>query len=158
MKKALLFIPLLLCCFAVKTATAQVRVKVNIRIQPVWGPVGYDHVEYYYMPDIDVFYNVPNRQYIYQDHGRWRFANSLPRRYHGFDIYNSYKVVINDDQRPYRNADAYRKKYGQYKGRHDQPIIRNSDDPKYFEIKDHPKHKEWYKDHNQGKGNNRKNS
>jgi hypothetical protein len=112
------------------------------------GPVGYDHVEYYYMPDIDVFYYVPNRQYIYEEHRQWRFTTTLPARFHGYDIYNTYKVVINDDQRPYRNANIYRTKYAQYKGRHDQPIIRNSDDQKYWEIKDHPKHNQWNKNRN----------
>ena len=158
MKKAILIVALLLSGFIFKTATAQIRFSINVRVQPVWGPVGYDHVEYYYMPDIDVYYYVPKRQYIYQERGRWIFTASLPARFRGYNIYNGYKVVINDDPRPYRNAETYRSKYAPYKGRHDQPIIRNSDDPKYWEIKDHPKHNQWKKNQNQGKGNNRRNN
>jgi hypothetical protein len=37
-------------------ATAQVSLNVNIGSQPVWGPVGYDRVDYYYVPDIDAYY------------------------------------------------------------------------------------------------------
>ena len=158
MKKVILVAALLLGVFIFKTATAQVRFNVNIDVQPVWGPVGYGHVEYYYIPDIDVFYYVPKHQYIYQDRGRWRFTTSLPARFRGYNIYNGYKLVINDDPRPYRNAGTYRTKYSPYKGRRDQPIIRNSDDPKYFEIKDHPRHNQWKKNQNHGKSNKRKNN
>ena len=98
MKKSILIVALLFAVFAFKSATAQynVSVRANIGAQPVWGPVGYNYVDYYYMPDIDVFYNVPNRQYIYQQHGRWVYASSLPSRFHNYNIYNGYKVVIND--------------------------------------------------------------
>jgi hypothetical protein len=46
-------------------ASAQVRVNINIGSQPVWGPVGYDHVDYYYLPDIETYYYVPTRQFVY---------------------------------------------------------------------------------------------
>lgn len=144
MKKSLLIIAVLLSSFAFKFANAQVRLGLNINIgtQPVWGPTGYDHVEYYYMPDIDVFYNIPNRQYIYQDQGRWIFSTSLPGQYRNYDLYSGYKVVVNDD-RPYRNAPMYRTRYAKNRGRHDQQVIRNSNEQKYFENKDHPKHDKW---------------
>jgi hypothetical protein len=35
--------------------------------------------------------------------------------------------------------------YAAYKGEKDQPVIRNSQDPKYFLIKDHPQHDNWVK-------------
>lgn len=56
----------LLTGFIFTTATTQVRVRFNVNIdtQPVWRPVGYDHVDYYYLPDIDVYYDVAKRQYI----------------------------------------------------------------------------------------------
>lgn len=157
MKKILFAVALLISGFVFQTASAQVRFSVNIRLQPVWGPVGYDHVDYYYMPDIDVFYYVPRHQYIYQERGRWRFSTTLPSRYRSFDFYSGYKVVINDDPRPYQNAATYRSKYAPYKGRHDQQIIRNSNDQKYWEIKDHPKHNQWKQNSNQkNRGQNRR--
>jgi hypothetical protein len=80
MKKTILIIALLAGGLVVQTASAQfhVSLKVNVATQPVWGPVGYDHVEYYYMPDIDAYYYVPTHQYIYMQRGRWIFASSLP--------------------------------------------------------------------------------
>jgi hypothetical protein len=149
MKKTILVLTLLLSGFVFESATAQVRIslKANIGVQPGWGPTGYDHVEYYYMPDIDAFYYVPSRQYIYLDRGRWIFTASLPSRFHDYNINTGYKVVVNENK-PYRNAATYRTKYASYKGHHDQDIIRNSQEPKYFESKDHPEHNKWKKDHN----------
>jgi hypothetical protein len=149
MKKSIFVAAFVLSGFVFQTATAQVRVnlKANIAVQPVWGPVGYDHAEYYYMPDIDAYYSVPKHQYVYQERGRWTFAASLPARFH-YDLNSGYKVVINDDPKPYLHAATYRTKYAQYKGHHDQQIIRNSHEQKYFEIKDHPEHSKWKPDHN----------
>ena len=149
MKKSILIIAVLLSSVAFQSANAQISLGLsvnigtpNIAVQPVWGPTGYDHAEYYYMPDIDVFYNIPQRQYIYMDRGRWSFSASLPSRYKNFDLYSGYKVVVNDD-RPYRNAQQYRTRYAKYKGRHDQVAIRNSHEQKYFENKGHPEHNKW---------------
>ena len=61
-------------------AFAQVRVGVNVNIgsQPEWGPQGYDYVEYYYLPDIDVYYFVPRHQFVYISGGNWVFSAHLP--------------------------------------------------------------------------------
>ncbi|HEV8285487.1 MAG TPA: hypothetical protein VGQ09_14330 [Chitinophagaceae bacterium] len=143
MKKSILFAALLFAFFVpAKNMQAQISVGVNINIgsQPVWGPVGYDYVEYYYMPDIDVYYYVPRHQYVYLSNGRWIFSLALPVRYRYYNIYTGYKVVINEP-RPYLHADVYRVKYAPYKGRkNSQVIIRNSNDPKYYVVKGHPKY------------------
>ncbi len=46
---------------------AQVHLNLNFNVesQPIWGPTGYDHVEYYYFPDIEAYYNVPQHMYYY---------------------------------------------------------------------------------------------
>ena len=100
-------------------ATAQIRLNVNINLgnQPEWGPAGYDYVEYYYLPDIDVYYYIPQRQFIYFSNGRWVFGASLPYRYRSYNLYNSYKVVINEP-RPYLHHEVYRTRYMGYRGWH----------------------------------------
>jgi hypothetical protein len=136
-----------------QTVNAQVHVdlNLNIGIQPIWGPVGYDHVEYYYLPDIEVFYYVPDRQYVYIQSGRWVFSSNLPYRYRNFDLYSGYKVVINEP-RPYYNYSIYKEKYREYRGNQSQEVIRNSHDTRYYVNKRHPEHKNWKKSHNK-KGN-----
>ena len=44
---------------------AQVSVNVNIGSPPAWGPAGYSDVRYYYLPDIDTYYDINTSQYIY---------------------------------------------------------------------------------------------
>ena len=155
MKKTILFVGLLIGGLMCKTVTAQVRASLNINlgIQPIWGPVGYDHVDYYYMPDINVYYNIPRRQYIYRDHGRWIFAASLPYRYHDFNLYSGYKVVVNAP-RPYLHDQIYRTKYAGYRGNHSQQAIRDSHDSRYFVNKDHPEHNKWKEDNKRHERNN----
>jgi hypothetical protein len=127
---------------------------VNISSQPIWGPTGYDDVEYYYLPDIDAYYYVPKHLFYFQVGDRWTSSSHLPSRYHDYDLYNSYKVVINEDK-PYMHDQDYREKYSSFKNRHDQQPIRDSRDSKYYVIKNHPEHNNWVKQsgHNNGQGN-----
>jgi hypothetical protein len=132
MKKLLLSAVILLSCLTIKTASAQVSVSLGLNIgsQPAWGPVGYDHADYYYMPDIDTYYNVPTHQYVYFENNVWVHHAYLPVRYRSYNLYNGYKVVINERD-PWLRHDVYRTRYAGYRGRHDQVIIRNSHDARY---------------------------
>jgi len=110
---------------------AQVSLNINIGSQPQWGPTGYDHVDYYYLPDVDAYYNVPAKQYVYLNNGSWVWRNSLPSKYSGYDLYNSYKVVMNTPK-PYLSHQTHVKeysKYRNYKGK--QGNIRDSKDSRY---------------------------
>lgn len=120
-------------------------VGVNISDQPVWGPTGYDRADFYYIPDIDSYYSVSEHQYIYRDGSEWKHGASLPSSYSSYDPYHSYKAVVTGDK-PYQNNAAHQAKYSSFKGTKDQPVIRDSKDPKYFVNKDHPEHAKWVKD------------
>jgi hypothetical protein len=134
------------------TSYAQISVNFNIGVQPVWGPTGYDYVEYYYLPDIDCYYYVPRHRFYYFERGRWIYRSSLPPRYGNYDLYNSYKVVVNERD-PWRHHENYREKYASYKGRHDQQPIRDSRDSKYFVNPKHPEHNNYIKQQKGDKGN-----
>jgi hypothetical protein len=123
---------------SVSLSKAQVNVNVNIGAQPLWGPTGYDVVEYYYLPDLQTYYYVPSHQFVYLNGSNWVFANSLPARYRSYNLYSGYKVVINEPK-PYLQFATHKVKYGNYKGaKGKQVIIRDSKDPKYFVVKGHP--------------------
>jgi hypothetical protein len=128
------------------TAHAQVSLSLsfNVSTQPAWGPTGYDYVEYYYLPDIEVYYDVSQHRYYYYQEGRWASGRSLPVRYRSYNVYASYKVVINERE-PWRNHPSNKSTYASYKGRHDQKVIRDSKDSKYFVNKNHPEHSNWQK-------------
>src|SRR4029079_7753755 len=133
MKKIILATALFTAALVTVNKTeAQVRFNLNVNIgsQPVWGPVGYDHVEYYYLPDIEAYYYVPRHQFVYLSGNRWIFSTSLPYRYRNYNLYSGYKVVINEP-RPYLNFTTQRITYAKYKGNNGrQVIIKNSNDPK----------------------------
>lgn len=137
MKKLILLGILGVIGFLPYRASAQISVNLNIGSQPLWGPVGYDYVDYYYLPDIESYYNVSNRQFIYMDGGRWIFSTSLPSRYRGYDLYSGYKVVVNSRD-PYRNFDSDRIRYSRYRSVRTQSVIRYSHDPRYYVVKGHP--------------------
>jgi hypothetical protein len=144
--------------FITSIAVAQIHFNLNFNVdrQPIWGPAGYDHVEYYYLPDLEVYYNVPQQRWFYFERGRWMNSSSLPSRYRGYDLYHSYKVVVNDRE-PYRHHETYRAKYSSFKGRQGQQPIRDSRDSKYFVNKNHPEHNNWQKEQKHDNGNGKDN-
>lgn len=124
--------------FFANSSQAQISVNFNVGAQPLWGPVGYDRANYYYLPDVDTYYSVADRKYIYQNDGRWTFSNALPSRYSGYNLYNGYKVVMNTPK-PYLSHETNRVKYAKYKGyKNKQKAIRYSNDSKYYVVKGHP--------------------
>lgn len=125
MKKILLAASILMGVLFFGKSQAQINISINIGNQPAWGPTGYNHVDYYYLPDINSYYNVNTAQYIYLQGNKWRYAKKLPNRYRNYDIYNSYKVVVNR-QNPYQNNRLDIQNYGKYKGQHSQPILRDN--------------------------------
>lgn len=97
---------------------AQVSINVNIGTPPAWGPAGYSEMEYYYLPDIEAYYDVRASQFIYFGGGRWVRTTYLPRQYRNYDLYGGYKVVLTDyhGRTPYTYFDRHRATY--YKGYH----------------------------------------
>ncbi|MCZ7024254.1 hypothetical protein, partial [Salmonella enterica] len=51
--------------FISSTIHSQVSINVNIGSPPQWGPAGYTEMEYYYLPDIEAYYDVRATQFIY---------------------------------------------------------------------------------------------
>lgn len=139
MKTFLILLGLLVSTSLYQPTKAQVSININIGNQPLWGPTGYDYAQYYYLPDLDIYYYVPQQQWIYFDGGRWITTTVLPPRYNSYDLYRLHKVVINDQQ-PYLHNATYRTKYVSFKGRYDQQPIRDSRDSKYYVINNHPMH------------------
>ena len=108
---------------------AQFSVNVTIGSPPPWGPAGYSNVNYYYLPDIEAYYDIRNSQFFYMSYGKWYRSKYLPRQYRNYDLYNGYKVVLNDYHglRPYIYFNNHKVKY--YKGSKGKPQknIKNKD-------------------------------
>lgn len=105
--------------FASYSSQAQVSINVDLGAQPTWGPVGYSAVNYYYLPDIQTYYDVRSTQFIYLNRGVWVRSSNLPRQYRNYDLNSGYKVVINNykGSKPYYNYKNDKVKYFKgYKG------------------------------------------
>jgi len=166
--KTLKLIVAAIILLAASSTQAQVSVNINIGTPPQWGPVGYSEVEYYYLPDIEAYYDIRTTQFIYFGEGRWIRSNYLPRQYRNYDLYGGYKVVLNDyhGSKPYSYYRKHKAKY--YKGyrngpqrtigrrydkhdRHDDD--RYDDRDHYNNHDDHDDHYENGNGHGHGHGN-----
>jgi hypothetical protein len=107
--------------FLAGTIQAQVSVNVNLGSPPPWGPYGYNEVRYYYLPDVESYYDVQNSMFIYRNGNEWVHSKYLPRQYRSYDLYGGYKVVMTDyhGNTPYTYFSDHKIKYS--KGYHGQP-------------------------------------
>jgi hypothetical protein len=116
MKKFLLTTTMVLSAFLFTSGTkAQVRfgLSVNIGNTPSWGLQGNYAGDYYYMPEIDTYYDIPHRQFIYNQGNDWVSASQLPMQYRNYDLNRGYKVAVNG-YKPYLQNNVYRQKYSSY--------------------------------------------
>jgi hypothetical protein len=103
--------------------------RVHVGTPPPWGPAGYNNVRYYYLPDIEAYYDVRTAMFIYLVENRWVRSHYLPHRYRNYDLYHGYKVPMRDyyGDAPYSHFRDYRMRYS--KGYHGgyQRTIREGD-------------------------------
>jgi len=99
--------------FFAGAAQAQVSIRLNIGSPPSWGPVGYGEARYYYLPDVEAYYDVQTSMFIYYEGRSWVHRTYLPRRYRNYDLYGGYKVVMNDyhGKTPYAQFNMHKRQY-----------------------------------------------
>ena len=64
---------------------------------PQWGPSYYDGTRYYYLPDIESYYDIYTREFIFLNHAQWIYSPYLPPFYPDFNLNNSFIVVVNSN-------------------------------------------------------------
>jgi hypothetical protein len=123
--KAIKLITIVTLLFLSVAAKAQLSVSVNIGSPPMWGPVGYTEVRYYYLPGVESYYDVQSSMFIYYSGGVWVHRASLPSRYSNYDLYSGYKVVMTDyhGDTPYSNFKDHKRKYSRNYSSHTQKTI-----------------------------------
>ncbi|OIR14350.1 hypothetical protein GALL_48230 [mine drainage metagenome] len=127
MKKLILLTVFVASSAIINYSAAQVRFNVNVGFGlPGWIAAGNTVAEYYYIPEIDAYYDVPQREFIYLNNGAWVFSAGLPGMYAGFDLYNCRKFPVYES-RPYLNGNYYRDRYAGYRGNYNygyrQPMV-----------------------------------
>lgn len=138
--------------FMASSLVAQVSVNVNIGGRPDWGPVGYSEANYYYLPDVEAYYDVRQSNFIYANNGTWIAARTLPARYRSYDLYRGPKVILTDYRgtRPYTHFKTHRVKY--HHGYRSQTVVVKETHHHHYDKK-HYKHKT--KKHHRGRGHDR---
>ncbi len=156
MKK--LFVMMMLASGSLLVAShtqAQVSVNIHIGNQPAWAPAGYDNAQYYYIPDMDVYYDISAHQFVYLSNRRWVRSATLPAAYRKYDLYKVHKVALNE-KNAYRYHDRDRKQYANFRGKYDQQPIRDSHDERYASNKNNWKDNRFNEDENRNnKGGNK---
>jgi len=124
MKKLLLTTMIVAAFIFASETKAQVGFNLNVHLgaRPDWGVQGNYEGNYYYLPEINCYYDIASRQFIYPDGESWVYAYSLPYAYRDYNLYNGYKVVVNEP-RPYLHNDYYRQRYNSYYNTYSRPVI-----------------------------------
>jgi hypothetical protein len=136
------------------SAQSQLSINVHIGSPPAWGPDGYSNdVRYYYLPDIEAYYDIRTSMFIYISGNQWVHRSYLPTRYRNYDLYHGYKVVMNDyrGNSPYGRFKEHKMKYGRgYRGNEQRNIGERNNNHGRENIKYQPNRNENYQ-----KGQNR---
>jgi hypothetical protein len=112
-----------------------VNVNINLDRQPAWGPSGYHYAAFYYIPAINVYYDVINELFYYRKSMRWVASYYLPEKYYRYDLYSLYKVVLNDLTHPWLHNKVHRRTYAHFKRIKTQAPIRLMSDQRYYRAK-----------------------
>lgn len=82
---------------------------------PAWAPPYYTGVRYYYLPDIEAYYDIRRGQFVYFRNGHWLFSSTLPGIYGSFDLFNGFVVSLNVGAvDPWRYHTRYVTRYPRY--------------------------------------------
>ncbi|MDP2337301.1 MAG: hypothetical protein Q8N05_12795 [Bacteroidota bacterium] len=120
--------------FIAGNTQAQISVNVNIGTPPMWGPAEHSDVQYYYLPDVEAYYDVNASMFIYLNGSTWVHRRSLPSRYSTYDLYKGYKVVLTDyrGNAPYSHFKDHKFKYAKgFRGPEQRNIGERHEKEKY---------------------------
>lgn len=112
--------------------TSNVKVQAAAASTPVWAKAAPANVNYYYLPDINTYYDAPSKVYIYQRDGKWVRTSTLPARYRNYNLASGQTVYLTDyrGNTPYTLYKVHKVKYkgrgwkenghdnGKHKGHH----------------------------------------
>jgi len=107
------------------SSQAQFSVRFNIGLAPEWAPAEQVRVQYYYLPDVEAYYDVNSSMFIYLDGRNWVHRTYLPYRYRNYNLYSGYKVSMNNyhGSTPYTHYYEQKQKYARGRNREYQQTI-----------------------------------
>ncbi len=128
----------------VLTGVVNAQVAVTIGTPPPWGPAEASGIRFYYLPDIQMYFDVNSGEYVYYSGGSWVHTRELPHAYRHYDLYNAYKVPLRDyhGEQPWENHRDYHKNYpkGYHKDEHQKTFGERPDHDNHGHDDHHDKH------------------
>ena len=111
--KILKFIIFAIGLFFASETQAQISVNLNIGTPPKWGPPVQSGVQYYYLPDVDAYYDIQSSRFIYYSGNTWVHRTTLPKHYRSYDLYKGNKIILTDyhGKTPYVYYKQHKVKY-----------------------------------------------
>ncbi|MFZ4456383.1 MAG: hypothetical protein ACOYOT_09195 [Bacteroidales bacterium] len=148
------------CAIPFETATSSRPAVRVVYDNPAWAPTYYGGVRYYYFPDLEVYYDLQNRDFVYLSDGRWLFSRELPPFYSDYDLYHSYVISLNVNVfQPWRHHHFYISNYPRYYYRNYYKHDRDYDGIRGFNENDrHPIYRPDYRRGDANEGNHRYNT
>ena len=95
---------------------SQIQVGVTIT-PPGWAPAyeNVNRVQYYYLPDLEVYYDVWNHEFVYLEEGNWLFSPFLPPMYANYDLFGGHVVILDYRvHQPWMHHELYVSHYPRY--------------------------------------------
>ena len=70
-------------------------------------------IRYYYFPNLEAYFDLQEKVYLYKEEGEWLEAAELPTNYGGYSLYNKVRVTIEDydGDEPYLFLATHKKLY-----------------------------------------------
>ena len=136
------------------TSALQAQVSVKVNVAPAWAPANAPAAGYYYLPDVESYYDVKAARFIHYGNGKWVRSRNLPPRYSNYDLHKGYKVVLTDyrGKTPHTHFHKHKVKYHKgYKGKPQKTIGVKKSHKKHHDNGKH--HKGHGKGHKNEKGN-----
>ncbi len=112
-KKVYFIVALFMFLFTLQSS-AQVSINVNIGSRPDWcsHDDDYDNVDYYYLPEIEAYYDTHASVFIYFGPRGWIRSRYLPEYCNNYNLNNCYKVVLDyHGNAPYAFYNHHKAKY-----------------------------------------------
>jgi hypothetical protein len=71
------------------------------------------YLRYYYFPNLQAYFDLLNREYIFKHNGEWHYAAELPQNYGGYSLYKTTRTFITDydGEEPFQFLDTHKKTY-----------------------------------------------
>ncbi|GEC71429.1 hypothetical protein SAMN05443543_10520 [Flavobacterium flevense] len=99
------------------TSQAQVSVNVNIGapvvVRPAWIPQNHVNVDFYYIPEIQSYYDVNASLYVYLNNGNWVRTRYVPVHYRNYDLNHAHRIALRGyhGSRPYNYYNNHKVRY-----------------------------------------------